>query len=78
MIGKTITLDNEDKYLVILENNVDNKYFLIGVKVVLDKYTNEFKLFLEKKKDEDILLEEIHDEELLRTLVNSYILDNLN
>lgn len=78
MIGKTITLDNEEKYLVILDNNVDNKHFLIGVKVVLDKYTNEFKLFLEKKKDDDILLEEIQDEELLKTLVNSYILDNLN
>lgn len=78
MIGKIVSLDNDEKYLMLLEENVENKKFLIGIKIVSAKYTNEFKLFLEKKKDDDILLEEIQDEELLKVLVNSYILDNLN
>lgn len=78
MIGKIVSLDNNEKYLMLLEENIENKKFLIGIKIVSDKYTNEFKLFLENKKDDDILLEEIQDEELLKVLVNSYILDNLN
>lgn len=78
MIGKIITLENDRRYLMLLKETVDNKDFLIGVKIVDDKYTNEFKLFLEKKKESEMFLEEIQDEELLKVLVNSYILDNLN
>jgi len=76
MIKNIVTLDNGDKYLLLLKNTLDNKTFFVGVKMILDKYTNEFKVFLEKQKDEEIFFEEINDEELLKTLVNDYILDN--
>jgi len=77
MIGKIITLDNDSKYLILLENTLDNKKFVIGVKIISDKYTNDFKLFLEKKKDDSSIFEEIQDEELLKVIVNSYILDKM-
>lgn len=77
MIGKVITLDNEDKYLVLLNEKIDKDSFLVGVKIVDDKYTNVFKLFLEKHDKEEVYLEEIKDYELLKVIVNNYLLNNI-
>ena len=75
MLNKIVTLDNEERYLIILEKKVDDKNFLIGIKLQGDKYLNEFKLFLEKKIENVLSFEEIEDEELLKVLVNSYVLN---
>ncbi len=78
MINKIVVLDNDDKYLIILNEKINNNSFLVGVKIVNEKYTNDFKLFLEKKKDNDIFLEEIEDEDLLKVIVNSFLLKNID
>ena len=77
MINKMITLENNEKYLIILKETIDKDEFLVGVKIVDKKYTNEFKLFLEKNDKEDKCLEEIKDEELLKVVVNNYLLNNI-
>lgn len=78
MIGKIVTLDNKEKYLIILEQKVNDDNFFIGNKIIDNNYTNEFKAFLEKKKENDLFLEEVVDDELLKVLVNSYVLNKLN
>lgn len=78
MINKMITLENNEKYLIILKETIDKDEFLVGVKIVDEKYTNEFKLFLEKNDKEDKILEEIKDEELLKVVVNNYLLNNIS
>lgn len=78
MIDKLITLDSGEKYLIILKETIDKDGFLVGVKIVNEKYTNEFKLFLEKQDKEEVYLEEIKDEELLKVVVNNYLLKNID
>lgn len=78
MIGKIVELDNKEKYLIVLEQRINEDNFYIANKLVDDKYTNEFKAFLERKKENDIFLEEVVDEELLKVLVNSYVLNEIN
>lgn len=78
MINKLITLENNEKYLIILKETIDKDEFLVGVKIVDEKYTNEFKIFLEKNDKEDKFLEEIKDEELLKVVVNNYLLNNIS
>lgn len=77
MIEKIVTLENNEKYLMILNEIIDSKSFYLGIKIENEKYTNEFKLFLEKKKENQTFLEIIEDESLIKILVNSYILDNI-
>lgn len=78
MLEKVITLDNGEKYFLILEKKYENDLFYVGVRIENDKWTNEFKLFLEHKKDNDILLECIDDENVLRVIVNAYLLNSIN
>lgn len=78
MINKIITLENQEKYYLVLEKNFDNDKFYVGVKLLENKWTNEFKVFLEKKKDEDIFLELIDDEKILKVIVNDFLLENIN
>ena len=76
--NKIVTLDNNDRYLILGRETIDTTSFLIGIKIVENKYINDFKLFAETKKNEDVYLEEIQDQELIKTVVNSYILSNIN
>ena len=76
--NKIVTLDNNDQYLILGRETIDTTSFLIGIKIVENKYINDFKLFAETKKNEDVYLEEIQDQELIKTVVNSYILSNIN
>jgi len=78
MINKIITLENQEKYYLVLEKSFDNDKFYVGVKLLENKWTNEFKVFLEKKKDEDIFLELIDDEKILKVIVNDFLLENIN
>lgn len=78
MINKIVTLDNDDKYLVFFETKYENNIFYVGVKIVDNKWNNDFKLFLEKKKDDDVYLELIDDSNFLKVLVNKYLLENVN
>lgn len=75
--NKIITLENKDKYLTITKVLIDNKEFVIGIKLVDEKYINEFKFFAEIKKNDEIFLEEITDEALIKIIANSYILSNI-
>ena len=75
--NKIVTLENNEKYLILNKEIIDKKEFIIGIKIENEKYTNEFKFFIESKKNEEVLLEEIQDEELIKVIVNSYILNNI-
>ena len=77
MKNKIVTLDNEEKYLILEKEKIDDKEFLIGIKIINDKYFNEFKFFMENKKNDETYLEEIKDENLIKVIVDSYILSNI-
>lgn len=78
MINKIITLDNQEKYYIFLDKNFDNDKFYVGVKLLDGNWTNDFRVFLEKKKDNDIFLDLIEDEKILKVIVNNYLLENIN
>ena len=75
--NKIITLENDEKYLIIAKENIDQNEFVIGIKIVEDKYVNEFKYFIETKKHDEIFLEEITDENIIKIIVDSYVLSNI-
>lgn len=77
MIDKIITLKNEEKYYIFLDKTFENDKFYIGVKLLDEKLTNDFKVFLENKKNDEVFFELIEDEKLLKVIVNSYVLDNI-
>ena len=77
MIDKIITLDNNEKYFIIIEKKYENDLFYVGVRVFDDKWTNDFKLFLEKKNNNEVFLEVINDEKVLKVIVNSYLLESI-
>ena len=77
MINKIITLDNQEQYLILFKETYLKDIFYIGVKLNDDKYINQFKLFLEKKNNEELFVEEIEDSDLLTILVNKYMLQNI-
>ena len=77
MIDKIITLKNDEKYFIFLEKVLEKDKFYIGVKLKEDKYTNIFKVFIERKIENDIFFEEVNDEKILKVFVDIYLLENI-
>lgn len=77
MVDKIITMDDNEKYFIILAKEYENDLFYVGVRVFDDKWTNDFKLFLEKKNNNEVFLEIIDDEKVLKIIVNSYLLESI-
>lgn len=78
MRDKIVTLENEEKFLIITEIKIKNEKFLVGVKVVDERYENDFRFFVENNKNGEKFLEEIKDESLIKLIVDKYILSSFN
>ena len=78
MLNKIITLDNQQKYYIILDKSFDSEKFYIGVKLIENRWINDFKVFLEKKTNDGVFFELIEDEKFLKIIVNDYLLENIN
>lgn len=73
--NKIITLDNNDKYLIITKTTLNNNEFFVGIKIINEKYHNEFKIFTSKTKNSEIYVEEIQDNNLIKLIVDNFILE---
>ncbi len=69
--NKIITIESNEKFLIIKNINVSNNNYLVGVKLENDKYVNDFRLF---KEINDYNIEEIKDENIIKMVIDKYIL----
>ena len=60
-----------------ITENIKDNVFLIGIRIEYEKYINDFKIFLEEIKNDKVILNIIEDEELIKVVVNAYLLDKI-
>ena len=76
-VSKLVTLEDDTKYYIINEVKIKNEKFLIGVRVVNDEIINEFKFFIEINKNNEKFLESVEDKDLIKFIVDAYMLNNI-
>lgn len=77
MENKIITLDNNEQYFILTKEKIEENTFLIGIKIENDKYLNEFKIFLEETKNDKTNLTILDDEDLIKVIINAYLLERI-
>ena len=75
--NKIVTLENNEQYLILSKEKIKDNVFLIGIRIENEKYINDFKIFLEEIKNDKVILNIIEDEELIKVVVNAYLLDKI-
>lgn len=75
--NKIVTLENNEQYLILSKEKIKDNSFLIGIKIEDEKYINDFKIFLEETKNDKVYLSIIEDEELIKVVVNAYLLEKI-
>ena len=77
-VNKIVTLETNEKFLIISDIKIKNERFLMGVRVNEGKYENDFRIFTENIKNNERYLEELVDQDLIRLIVDTYVIENSN
>ena len=77
--GQIITLDDNEKYLLLLDTIQEGHKFFYANKLTEDeKNTSEYEIFEETTEDGDTYMEIVEDDEVKEFLVNVFTVDMID
>ena len=78
-IGQIITLDDNEKYLLLLDTIQEgHKFFYANKLNQNEENTNDYEIFEEVKEDNDTFMEIVEDEEVKNFLINVFTVDMID
>ncbi len=79
MVDKIVLLENDKKYLILDEKNVNNMNYYYGLRLDKnEKPTNNYLFFKEFKVGDDIYLSPVDDEKIRGILLTAFTINYLD
>ena len=76
-VNKIVTLETNEKFLIISDIKVNNEKYFFGVKIDGEKYENDFRVFTLNVKNSEKYFEQIMDPKLTRLIVEAYVINHM-